>query len=164
MFAKLISARVVLAISMLGLVASCVRPLAQRRGPKPFHEQLRGPGMRRLAAGMSTIILVLGACSSVSFVDELSIINDTEYSANVEVTDEGRDGWLALNNVESQSMTVVEDVIDQGEVWVFRFDYLGRYQVEVEVSGRELAQSDWSIEVPQSFEQGLRDMGVPPPP
>jgi hypothetical protein len=125
---------------------------------------IEGAGMRRLVAGVSTSILVLGACSSVSFVDELSIINDTEYSANVEVTDEGRDGWLALNNVESQSTTVVEDVIDQGEVWVFRFEYLDRYQVEVEVSSRELAQSDWSIEVPQSFEQGLRDMGVPPPP
>jgi hypothetical protein len=164
MIAKPISERVVLAVCVLGLVASCVRILAQHRGPKLFHEQLKGPRMRRLAGGVSTILVVLGACSSVSFVDELSIINDTEYSANVEVTDEGRDGWLALNNVESQSTTVVEDVIDQGEVWVFRFDYQGRYQVDVEVSSRELAQSDWSIEVPQSFEQGLRDMGVPPPP
>ncbi len=120
--------------------------------------------MRRLVAGVSTSILVLGACSRVSFVDELSMVNGTEYSANVEVTDEERDGWLALNHSEPQSTTVVEDVIDQGEVWIFRFDYLGMNRVEVEVSSRELAQSDWSIEVPQSFEQGLRDMGVPPPP
>jgi hypothetical protein len=125
---------------------------------------IEGAGMRRLVAGVSTTILLLGACSSVSFVDELSIVNETEYSADVEVTDEDRDGWLALKPVEPNSTTVVEDVIDQGEVWTFRFDYLGRYRVEVEVSGRELAQSDWNIEVPQSFEQRLRDMGVPPPP
>jgi hypothetical protein len=123
-----------------------------------------GGGMRRLVAGVSMIILVLGACSSVSFVDELSIINDTEYSANVEVTDGDRDGWLRLESLEPNSTTVIEDVIDQGEVWIFRFDYLGRHQVEIEVPARELAQNDWSIEVPESFEQDLRDMGVPPPP
>jgi hypothetical protein len=125
---------------------------------------IEGAGMRRLVAGVSTTIFLLGACSSVSFVDELSIVNETEYSADVEVTDEDRGGWLALKPVEPNSTTVVEDVIDQGEVWIFRFDYLGKYRVEVEVSGRELAQSDWSIEVPQSFEHGLREMGVPPPP
>jgi hypothetical protein len=125
---------------------------------------IEGVGMRRLVAGVSTSILVLSACSSASFVDELSIVNNTEYSANVEVTDGDRNGWLALNHVEPESTTVVEGVIDQGEVWIFRFDYLGRYRVEVEVSSRALAQSDWSIEVPQSFEQDLRDMGVPPPP
>jgi hypothetical protein len=36
MIAKPISARVVLAVSLLGLVALCVRPLA--RGPKLFHD------------------------------------------------------------------------------------------------------------------------------
>jgi hypothetical protein len=125
---------------------------------------IEGAGMRRMVAGVSTTMFLLGACSSVSFVDELSLVNNTEYSANVDVTDEDRNGWLALNQLEPQSTTVVEGVIDQGEVWIFRFAYLGRYGVEVEVSRRELAQSDWSIEVPQSFEQDLREMGVPPPP
>jgi hypothetical protein len=125
---------------------------------------IEGAGMRRLVAGVSTTIFVLGACSNVSFVDELSIVNDTEYSANVEVTDEDRDGWLRLSSLEPNSTTVIEDVIDEGELWIFRFDYLGRYRVEVEVSRRELAQNDWSMEVPQSFEQRLRDMGLPPPP
>ncbi len=114
--------------------------------------------------GAGASIFVLGACSSVSFVDELSIVNETEYSASVEVTGIDRDGWLELKLVEPHSTTVVEDVIDQGEVWIFRFDYLGKHQEEVEVSSSELAQSDWSVQVPQSFEQSLRDMGVPPPP
>jgi hypothetical protein len=120
--------------------------------------------VRRLVAGAGATILVLGACSSASFVDELSIVNETEYSANVEVTDENRDGWLELGLVEPNSTIVIEDVIDQGDVWIFRFDYLGKYQEEVELSSSELAQSEWSVQVPQSFEQSLRDMGVPPPP
>ena len=118
----------------------------------------------RLVAGVSAAILALGACSSVAFVDELSIVNRTEYSANVQVTGGDRGGWLRLNTLKPNSTTVIEDVIDQGEVWIFRFEYLGRFQVEVEESSEELAQRDWSIEVPDSFEQGLRDMGVPPPP
>jgi len=125
---------------------------------------IEGAGMRRLIAEVSMTILVLGACSSVSFVDQLSLVNNTEYSANVDVTDADHDGWLELNHLEPNSTTVIQDVIDQGEVWIFRFDYLGRYQVEMEVSSRELAQSDWTIEVPERFEQALRDMGVPPPP
>jgi hypothetical protein len=120
--------------------------------------------MRRLIAGVSTTILVLGACSSVSFVEQLSLVNNTEYSANVEVTGPNQDGWLELNHLEPNSTTVVQDVIDQGELWIFRFDYLGRYQMEMEVSSRELAQSDWTIEVPERFEQALRNMGVAPPP
>jgi hypothetical protein len=125
---------------------------------------LKGLEVRRLVAGAGATIFVLGACSSVSFVDEVSIVNETEYSATVEVTGSNRDGWLELRVVEPHSTTAVEDVIDQGEVWIFRFDYLGKHQEDVEVSSSELAQSDWSVEVPQSFEQSLRDMGVPPPP
>jgi hypothetical protein len=37
-----------------------------------------------------------------------------------------------------------------------RFDYIGKHQEEVEVSRRELAQDDWTMEVPLSFEQRLR--------
>jgi hypothetical protein len=104
------------------------------------------------------------ACSVASFVDEVTIVNDTEYSANVDVTGKTRNGWLALAAVQPESTTTVEEVIDQGEVWIFRFDYLGKYQEEVEIARRELEQNDWMIEVPQSFEQRLRDLDVPPPP
>jgi len=100
----------------------------------------------------------------MSFIDEVTIANDTEYSANVDVTDGTRDAWLGLTGVEPQSTRTVEAVIDQGEVWIFRFDYVGKYQEEVEISRRELEQNDWTIEVPSSFEQRLRDLDVPPPP
>lgn len=65
--------------------------------------------------------------------------------------------------VEEQSTKPVERVIDQGDVWIFRFDYAG-YEEELEVSRRELERNRWTVEVPQSFEQRLRQLGVPPPP
>ena len=104
------------------------------------------------------------ACSSVSFVDEVAIVNDTEYSANIDVSGKSRDGWLLLTSVEPHSTTAVEEVIDQGETWIFRFDYVGKYEEEVEISRRELERSDWMVEVPQSFEERLRDLDLSPPP
>jgi len=119
---------------------------------------------RSLAAAAIFVLLLGAACSNVSFVDEVTIVNDTEYSANVDVTDSTREGWLALTTVGAQSTRTVEAVIDQGEVWIFRFDYVGKHQEEVEVSRRELEGNDWTVEIPESFEQRLRDLGVPPPP
>jgi hypothetical protein len=116
------------------------------------------------AAGACALVFGGAACSGVSFVDGVTIVNDTEYSANIDVTGKAGDGWLLVTSVEPQSTTVVEEVIDQGEKWIFRFDYVGRYDQEVEISRRELEQNDWTIEVPQSFEQRLRELNVPPPP
>ena len=120
--------------------------------------------MKWLAALGTCALLAGTACSDAFFVDEVTIVNDTEYLANVDVTDKPGDGWLPLTVVEPQSTTAVEEVIDQGEVWIFRFDYIGKYEEEVEMSRRELEESDWTVEVPQSFEQRLLDLGVPPPP
>lgn len=121
--------------------------------------------MKRFVAVVGACVLLGGAaCSDVSFVDEVTIVNGTEYSANVDVTGKERDGWLGLTVVEPQSTTTVGQVMDQGDVWIFRFDYVAKHEEEVEISRLELERNDWTIEVPQSFEQRLRDMDVPPPP
>jgi hypothetical protein len=121
--------------------------------------------VKLLLAGVGTLVFLLSAaCSEVSFVDEVTIVNNTDYSANVEVTDRARDGWLGLTTVQPQSTKTVERVIDQGEMWIFRFDYAGKHQEEVEVTRPDLERNDWTVEIPQSFEQRLRDLGVVPPP
>ena len=78
--------------------------------------------MNRRACLAVAMALLLGGCSGVSFIDNVTIVNETEYPANDEVTNENRDGWLALTVVVPQSTRTVEAVIDQGEVWIFRFD------------------------------------------
>lgn len=119
----------------------------------------------RFSAAVVGACLLLGgaSCSGGSFVDE-TIVNDTEYSANVDVTEKERDGWLSLTVVEPQSTATVEEIIDQGEVWIFRFAYVDRHEEDVQISRRELEENNWTIEVPPSFEQRLRDLDVPPPP
>jgi hypothetical protein len=117
-----------------------------------------------VAAALGASILLLSGCSDGAFVDDVTIVNDTEYSADVDVSGKERSGWLALTVVQPESTTTVEGVIDQGEVWVFRFDYIGEHREEVEISRSELEESEWTVEVPESFEEKLRAMGVPPPP
>jgi hypothetical protein len=120
--------------------------------------------VKRLIAVVASLLLVCSACSTVSLVDRVRIVNNTDYSAHVDVTGKDRHGWLLLTTVQPQSTTTVEEVIDHGEIWIFRFDYVGKHREEVEVTRRELEQNDWTIEVPQGFEQRLRELGVPPPP
>ena len=107
--------------------------------------------------------LLLVSCSDVSFVDDVTIVNQTGYPAHVEVTDQDQNGWLGLTVVDPHSTSAVAETIDQGEVWIFRFDYIGKHHELVEVSRRELERNDWTVEVPVTFEQQLRARGVIPP-
>jgi hypothetical protein len=119
--------------------------------------------MRRLLGAVGACFLILGACSDVSFVDSITIVNDTEYPADTAVTSADRDGWLGLTRVRQGATSTIEGVIDQGNTWFFRFDYIGKHREELEVSRRELEEDDWTVEVPQSFEDRLRALGVPVP-
>ena len=120
--------------------------------------------MNRLLLALVACTFLVNACSEVAFVEAVTIVNDTIYAASVSVTDEDRNGWLVLSKVGPESTHSAEEVIDQGAVWVFRFDFAGRYQEEVEVSRRDLRSSGWTVSVPESFEQHLRELDVPPTP
>lgn len=107
--------------------------------------------------------LVWAACSGPPFVAEITIDNPSDYTAGVSVRGGPSDGWLLLTTVSAGGELTIEQVIDQGGHWIFRFDYLGHVE-EVEVSRDDLESSGWRIVVPASFESGLRARGVPPPP
>jgi hypothetical protein len=144
-------------------ITGCVRAGGKHCGVSRSCLITEGEDVKQFIAGV--VCTVLGAaCSGASFVDEVTIVNDTDYSANVDVSGKTRNGWLGLTAVQPDSTTTVENVIDQGDVWIFRFDYGGKYDEEVEISRDELEENNWTIEVPGSFEQRLRDLDVAPPP
>lgn len=107
--------------------------------------------------------LLLASCDSVSFVDRVEIVNDTVYTANVDVRGEGS-GWLGLTTVGADDTKEVTAVIDQGSSWTFRFTYGSHDPVELTVTKQELTSANWRVEVPSEFEERLRAEGVPPPP
>jgi len=111
------------------------------------------------------LLIPLGSagCADQPFVNEIVIDNPTDYIASVDVTGPRSDGWLNLATTDAHSESTVQEVIDQGDTWVFRFGYSG-YEEQVEVARAELAEAGWRVQVPDSFAAALRDRGVLPPP
>lgn len=103
-------------------------------------------------------------CADVDFADRVTVINQTEFPASVAVAGVERDEWLGLGRAQQKGSQAFTEVIDQGEVWVFRFGYIDRHQVEMEMSREELANAGWRVQVPASFADELRRMGFEPPP
>jgi hypothetical protein len=68
----------------------------------------------------------------------------------------GRAGSLSPFSSPAPSAPVGE-VIDQSEIWIFRFLYLGDPVMEVSVTRDELEGSDWRVVVPAEVEQRLRE-------
>lgn len=139
---------------------------ATRRGPQ--HSRVRAVLDSDFTAVLVAALVALGVGSIVlrgpAFVDEVSITNSSEYDIGVQVGGADRDGWMAVTTASSRSTTTTRDVIDQGEVWVFRFRAQGREGGEVRVTRRELELADWTLEVPDDVIQHLRDLGAPPSP
>ena len=133
--------------------------------PRPMSRRHpRGAISLRYFSAVGIFALLLASCSDVSFVDEITIVNQTEYGATVAVTNGERNGWLELAALSPDSTKTVEAVVDQGDSWIFRFDYIGQHEEEVETTRSDLEGSDWTIEVPPSFEERLHELGIPPPP
>jgi hypothetical protein len=101
-------------------------------------------------------------CSSDSAIDVV-IDNPTAFNANVDVTGSSRDGWVGLATVEAGSETTVQEVLDQGDTWIFRAGYSG-YEQEIELSREELERARWRVTIPATFESELRQRGIQPPP
>jgi hypothetical protein len=126
---------------------------------------LRAPmgAMKRAIAGLAVSGLLFIGCSDTGMVDELTIGNETSYPARVEVADGDRSGWLRLALVRQGTSETIHSVVDQGDTWVFRFNYAHRHSESVEVERAALEEGGWQVEVPESFEQALAELGVEPP-
>jgi hypothetical protein len=118
----------------------------------------------RVRVGLSVVLLALVCvgCSDDRFVDGIVIDNPTAFPANVDVSGDSKDGWLSLTTSEPRSTGTVAQVFEQGSVWIFRFSYSG-YEEELELARSDLVDSNWRVEVPESFGEALRDRGVVPP-
>lgn len=144
------------------------RPTAVRPAGRPT----TGPGIAKgvAAAVVITIaaVAILIPLSKMSapppFVARLTFVNPTEYHLDVEVTDAERDGWLAVGTVHKNQSTTMDDTIDQGEVWIFRFRAQGQDGGELRVSRAQLERDRWTVQIPAQIGDTLRAQGAPAPP
>jgi hypothetical protein len=117
---------------------------------------------RTLAGTLAILAIVLSSCTGpASRIDEITILNGTDYDLDVEVSGEHRQGWLPVAIVEAGSTDVSEEVIDQGHVWVFRFRHWGDPVGELSLNRAELEESGWRVEVPEAVSERLRELGRP---
>jgi hypothetical protein len=108
------------------------------------------------------LALLVAACSGrPPTVERITITNPTGYDLDVEVTGRDREGWLPVAIVEARTEDVAQEVIDQGEVWIFRFRHWGDPVGELRLSRAELERNGWRVEVPAEIEERLEQLGRP---
>lgn len=123
-----------------------------------------------IAATVSGLVAVLaitflvGLSGGPSTVPRITFVNPTAYSLSVEVNPGAGAGWTSAGFVPKESTTGVEEVPDQGDVWVFRFDGQGEHGGELRRTREELERDGWHIEIPDEVGERLAAAGAPPTP
>jgi hypothetical protein len=113
--------------------------------------------------GLLAMTLLASACSGAApTIEAITVVNGTNYDLGVDVTDEDREAWLPLATVEAQAERTSEEVIDQGNTWIFRFIHWGEPIGELSLSRSELERDGWRVEVPQDVAERLTNLGRPP--
>lgn len=128
----------------------------------------------RLGLGVGAVVLGLVVAVGLTFVAGLSgdpstvaritFENPTVYALDIEVSPGTDTGSTSAGSVRQQSTADVFEVIDQGDVWLFRFDSQGATGGELRLTRAELAASDWRILIPDKVGTRLADAGAPPTP
>lgn len=118
------------------------------------------------------VIVVLGLVLSQllrvlevpSHVERVSFENPTVYDLDVEVTDRARDGWVGMGTAVGGATTKMEEILDQGDTWIFRFSGQGRDGGELQLTRRQLERDGWKVTIPEEIGDTLKAQGAQPPP
>ena len=78
----------------------------------------------------------------------------------MEVSGAERDSWIELGSFGRERSRTVEELVDQGRQWVFRFSYAGVEGGELVVSRDRLVGDGWRITVPPEVTERLRAAGL----
>lgn len=126
------------------------------------HQRVRTwRGLRSLLP-LAVALLLSGCVIGATHVEEVAVVNPTAYPARVELRGKDSSGWLRLGAAEPASQRRVGQVFDVGERWTFRFTHPGHSE-QLTLQRGELEDADWHVQVPESFEQRLRELGVEEP-
>lgn len=129
---------------------------------------------RRLGLGAAAVVLALAVALGLTFLAGLSgspgtvprvtFENPTAYALDIEVSPGTGTGWTSAGSVRQETTADVHEVIDQGDVWLFRFHSQGASGGELRLTRSELEASGWTVTIPAGVGQRLSDAGAPPTP
>lgn len=99
-----------------------------------------------------------------TFVDEVAVKNSSAYDMGVWISGADGGGRIALAAASQRATTVTQQVIHQGDAWVFHFEAQGLRGGELRVTASDLEQAGWVVTVPDDVIRRLHDAGAPPSP
>jgi hypothetical protein len=128
----------------------------------------------KLHLGIGAVVLVLATAAALAFVvgrsggastiPRLTFENHTAYAIDIDVSPGTGTGWTSAGSVRQQSTGDVNEVIDQGDVWLFRFDSQGESGGQIRLTRSELESSGWRVVIPDEVGTRLAQAGAPPTP
>ena len=133
---------------------------------KPAHHRA-GIAVALVIVGIAAAIGLtsfVGLSSGPKTVARITFENPTAYALDIEVSSGTAGGWTSAGSVRQRSSAEVSEVIDQGDVWVFRFDSQGETGGELQFSRTELEASGWRVSIPTEVGARLAQTGAPPSP
>ena len=140
---------------MSPLSATDIRPAAVRRAPNAA----------ATAAVLVLLLVMLGAGRLVQaphFVGQVNLVNRTPFDLNVQV-DNGHPGdSLALGVAQPDQTTAVNQVVDQGDTWVFSYSRGGVTAGTIRMTQSELEARHWQVVIPASADVPLLAAGQQP--
>ena len=133
---------------------------------EPAHHRL-GIAVGAAVVGLAVVVgltSLVGLSSGPKTVQRITFQNPTVYALDIEVSPGTAGGWTSAGSVRQKSTAEVTEVIDQGDVWVFRFDSQGASGGELRLSRTELEASGWRVSIPAEVGERLAGAGAPPTP
>jgi hypothetical protein len=126
-----------------------------------------GLGVAAAVLGVAAVVGVtylVGLSAGPKTVPRITFENPTGYALDIEVSSGPGDGWTSAGSVRQRSTAEVTEVIDHGDVWLFRFDSQGASGGELRLSRAELEASGWRVAIPAEVGARLAGAGAPPTP
>jgi hypothetical protein len=121
------------------------------RGARPIALTWVVPAAFLLAA----ILLVVNLTLAVPGRETLRFDNRTGVAVRVTASDEARNGWLPIATVDARSRNRVTEVIDQGDVWRFRYEVGPDRLAEMRRTRAQLEAADWTVVIPADAADAL---------
>lgn len=120
-----------------------------------------------LAGAIAAVVFVAVVPSMIADppkISRLTLVNPTPYPVDVQVTAALPDGWMELGTAQPGTTTVVQDVIDQGSTWLFRFTTDGYDGGQLQLGRDDLVGSRWRVTISASVGDRLAHEGATPSP
>ena len=140
------------------------RPSRADRPARPFGRIVHPDAVAIVIAIVAVMVIGIVLLSGPARVGHLTVDNPTDYDVSIQLAPSTNGAWLPLAVVGVHSTREFQDVVDQGDTWVFRFRAQGQDAGDLTVTKADLEAAGWHVTVPATVVTQLQQLGVPTSP